>query len=239
MVQMQPGSAKSTYGSILFPAYFLALHKNKQIIATAHTASLADYFARHVRNTFVEYTYFLGIKISAESCASARIFLQEDGECFAAGVRGPITGRRADSVIIGDPVKSWAEAESQTFRDALYDWYRAELSARLKPGGRIVLIMTRWHEDDLAGRLWLAQATLQRRPCSSSFCRCQSCHRHRHRLSAFARRANRWTRLLVATNGANRAIIVHNDQTDFPAEYFALFALSLQGEGGLVRFKKT
>ena len=72
-------------------------------------------------------------------------------------VRGPITGRRADLIIIDDPIKSWAEAESQTFRDALYDWYRAELSARLKPGGRIVLIMTRWHENDLAGRLMTAE----------------------------------------------------------------------------------
>jgi predicted phage terminase large subunit-like protein len=84
--------------------------------------------------------------------------LQEGGEYFAAGVRGPITGRRADLVIIDDPIKSWAEAESQAFRDALYDWYRAELSARLKPGGRIVLIMTRWHEDDLAGRLLAGEA---------------------------------------------------------------------------------
>jgi hypothetical protein len=84
--------------------------------------------------------------------------LEGGGEYFAAGVRGPITGRRADLIIIDDPVKSWAEAESQTFRDALYDWYRAELSARLKPGGPVVLMMTRWHEDDLAGRL-LAEST--------------------------------------------------------------------------------
>ncbi len=62
-------------------------------------------------------------------------------EYFAAGVRGPITGRRADLIVIDDPVKSWAEAESQIARDALYDWYRGELTARLKPGGRIVLIM--------------------------------------------------------------------------------------------------
>ena len=161
MVQMPPGSAKSTYGSILFPAYFLGLHKDKQIIATAHTASLADYFGRHVRNTIVEYSEVLGIKIANESRASARFSLQEGGEYFAAGVRGPITGRRADLVIIDDPVKSWAEAESQTFRDSLYDWYRAELSARLKPGGRIVLIMTRWHEDDLIGRLQAAEPAWQ------------------------------------------------------------------------------
>ena len=153
MVQMPPGSAKSTYGSILFPAYFLSRHKRGQIIATAHTASLADYFGRHVRKTIAEHGERLGLTLAKESRAAPKFRLEEGGEYFAAGVRGPITGRRADLIIIDDPIKSWAEAESQAFRDALYDWYRAELSARLKPGGRLVLIMTRWHEDDLAGRL--------------------------------------------------------------------------------------
>jgi len=158
MVQMPPGSAKSTYGSILFPAYFLSRHKESQVIATAHTASLADHFGRHVRNTVIEHGERLGLNLAKESRASGRFSTQEGGEYFAAGVRGPITGRRADLVVIDDPVKSWAEAESPTFRDALYDWYRAELSARLKPGGRIVLIMTRWHEDDLAGRMLAADS---------------------------------------------------------------------------------
>ncbi|WP_284258315.1 phage terminase large subunit [Acidocella aquatica] len=157
MVQMPPGSAKSTYGSILFPAYFLSRHKKSQIIATAHTASLADYFGRHVRKTIAEHGERLGLTLAKESRASPKFALEEGGEYFAAGVRGPITGRRADLIIIDDPIKSWAEAESQTFRDALYDWYRAELSARLKPGGRLMLIMTRWHEDDLAGRLMAAE----------------------------------------------------------------------------------
>ena len=96
MVQMPPGSAKSTYGSVLFPAYFLGLHKESQIIATAHTASLADYFGRHVRSTVVEHGELLGLKLTPESRASARFSVREGGEYFAAGVRGPITGRRAD-----------------------------------------------------------------------------------------------------------------------------------------------
>jgi len=157
MVQMPPGSAKSTYGSVLFPAYFLSRHVDAQIIATAHTASLADYFGRQVRGTVQEHADLLGLKIVADSRASSKFVLSSKGEYFAAGVRGPITGRRADLILIDDPIKSWAEAESQTARDALYDWYRAELSARLKPGGRIVLIMARWHEDDLAGRLAAAE----------------------------------------------------------------------------------
>ena len=68
---------------------------------------------------------------------------------------GPITGRRADLLLIDDPVKSQAEADSGTARDHLWDWFRADLVTRLKPGGRVVLVMTRWHPDDLGGRLLL------------------------------------------------------------------------------------
>ncbi len=153
MVQMPPGSAKSTYGSVLFPAYFMAQKRRRQVIATAHTASLANYFGQRVRQAMGETGEWLGVGLAKEAKAASRFHLEGGAEYFATGVRGPITGRRADLIIIDDPVKSWAEAESQTARDALFDWYRGELSARLKPGGRVVLIMTRWHEDDLAGRM--------------------------------------------------------------------------------------
>jgi len=153
MVQMPPGSAKSTYASVLFPAYYLGTHGGGQIIAASHTASLADHFGRLVRRTVVEYGQELGIALAKDSRAAGRFSLADGGSYFAAGVRGPITGRRADLILIDDPIKSWAEADSLVHRDALHDWYRAELTARLKPNGRIVLIMTRWHEDDLAGRL--------------------------------------------------------------------------------------
>ncbi len=158
MVQMPPGSAKSTYGSVLFPAWFMARCRRMQVIAVAHTASLAGYFGQGVRRVVEENAGWLGAGIAKQSKASSRFGLDSGSEYFAAGVRGPITGRRADLILIDDPVKSWAEAESQVARDALHDWYRGELTARLKPGGRIVLIMTRWHEDDLAGRLLEAEA---------------------------------------------------------------------------------
>ena len=73
-------------------------------------------------------------------------------------MRGPITGRRADLVLIDDPVKSQAEADSAAARAHLWQWYQSDLISRLKPGGRVVLIMTRWHEDDLGGRLLAEQA---------------------------------------------------------------------------------
>ncbi len=108
MVQMPPGSAKSTYGSVLFPAYFLARQPRGQVIATAHTASLASYFGERVRGTLVEHGGWLGTALARTAKAASRFSLEGGAEYFATGVRGPITGRRADLIIIDDPVKSWA-----------------------------------------------------------------------------------------------------------------------------------
>ena len=80
-----------------------------------------------------------------------------DQKYDAAGVDTGIAGFRADLVLIDDPVRSRADADSGTLRDRHWDWYKSDLIPRLKPGAAIVLIMTRWHEDDLAGRL-LAEA---------------------------------------------------------------------------------
>ena len=70
-----------------------------------------------------------------------------------AGVGGAITGRGADLLIIDDPVKSVEDAESQTYRDRAWEWWRGVALTRLEPGGAVILVMTRWHEDDLAGRI--------------------------------------------------------------------------------------
>ena len=77
----------------------------------------------------------------------------EGGEYICVGARGAITGRRADLVIIDDPIKSQADAESGRQRDHIWEWYKSDITTRLKPGGRVVLIMTRWHPDDLGGQL--------------------------------------------------------------------------------------
>lgn len=153
MVQMPPGAAKSTYASVLFPAFWFTRHPASEVIAACHTASLAGHFGRRLRMLIAEQGDEFGLCLDPTNRAAGRFSLQGGAQYFAAGVRGPITGRRADLILIDDPVKSWAEADSRAARDALYDWYRAELLSRLKPGGRVVLVMTRWHEDDLAGRL--------------------------------------------------------------------------------------
>lgn len=156
IVTMPPGSAKSTYGSVVFPAWYLGRNPTKCVIAASHTAELAERFGRKVRNivsTIEHGRVFPECGVAADSAAAGRWDTTQKGEYFAAGVGGSVTGRRADLAIIDDPVKSREEADSPTIREKQWAWWRDDLTTRLKPGAAVVLIMTRWHEDDLAGRL--------------------------------------------------------------------------------------
>jgi hypothetical protein len=153
MVLMPPGSAKSTYVSVLFPAWYLGRHPRSALIMTCHTDSLASHFGRRTRALVQEYGDTLNYRLAVDERAANRWRTSLGGEYFGTGVRGPIAGRRADLAIIDDPVKSWAEADSPMCREHAWEWYRTDLLARLKPGGRIVLVMTRWHQDDLGGRI--------------------------------------------------------------------------------------
>ncbi len=150
---MPPGAAKSTYASILYAPWHLAQNPSANIIAASHTAELAEKWGRRVRNLIAEHSAVLGVGLAPDSQAAGRWETDHGGEYFAAGVGGAIAGRRADLVVIDDPIRSREDADSETVRDKIWDWYKSDLYTRLKPGGRIVLIQTRWHEDDLAGRL--------------------------------------------------------------------------------------
>ncbi len=153
LVVMPPGSAKSTYCSVLLPGWWLHRHRGHSIIAACHTESLVRSFGRRARMLVQEHAETLGVALARDERAAGNWSLQDGGSYFGAGVRGPIVGRRADLVLIDDPVKGHLEADSAGARESLWQWYQSDLVPRLKPGGRIVLVMTRWHEDDLGGRL--------------------------------------------------------------------------------------
>lgn len=155
MVCMPPGSAKSTYTSVEFPPWFLGRNPALNIIAASHTQELAERFGRRVRNIVGsdEFRAVYGFGLSADSTAAGRWDTEKGGEYYAAGVGGSITGRRADLVIIDDPVKSREDADSERSREKAWDWYVNDLLTRLKPGARQIVVMTRWHEDDLGGRI--------------------------------------------------------------------------------------
>lgn len=161
MIFCPPGAAKSTYASILFPPWFLGRNPERSIIGASHSGELAERFGRHVRNLVgsTDFRRVFGFGLSGDSAAAGRWETERGGEYYAVGVDASVTGRRADLGIIDDPVKGRAEADSQTIRDRTWDWYRSDFWPRLKPGGRIVFIATRWHEDDLAGRLLAEQSS--------------------------------------------------------------------------------
>ncbi len=153
MILLPPGSGKSTYASVLFPAWWFVVYPRSSVIAASHTADLALHFGRQIRGLIAEQQAVLGYQLASDSRSAGRWRTNRGGEYFATGVRGPLAGRRADLVIVDDPIKSHSEADSKWHRDRLWDWYRTDLITRLKPRARLALIMTRWHEDDLAGRL--------------------------------------------------------------------------------------
>jgi predicted phage terminase large subunit-like protein len=153
MVLMPPGSAKSTYASILFPAWYFNRHPTDSVIAASHTAELAERFGRKVRNTIQEHTATLGIEVSGDNASAGQWSITGGGEYFATGVRGPIAGHRADLALLDDPIKSREDADSETTSERNWEWWRSDLLPRLKPDGRVVLIMTRWAEHDLGGRV--------------------------------------------------------------------------------------
>lgn len=155
MLFLPPGSAKSTYASVLFPPWLMGRNPQEAIIAVSHTAELAERFGRRVRNIVgsPDFRNLFGFGLSSDSQAAGRWDNERGGEYYAVGLGGSVTGRRADLALIDDPVASREKADSDTEREKAWQWYVNDLLTRLKPGARQILVMTRWHEDDLGGRI--------------------------------------------------------------------------------------
>lgn len=153
---LPPGSAKSTYGSFLFPTYFLGHYPRATIIFASHTAGFAERFGRRCRNTINDAVYqsvFPDTRVASDSAAAGQWSTTAGGEYTAIGAGGRVQGRRADLLIIDDPIGSREDADSQLIREQLWQWYKFDLFPRLKPGARVLVIQTRYHMEDLAGRL--------------------------------------------------------------------------------------
>lgn len=151
MLNLPPGSAKSTYASVLFPPWLLARRKDLQIIGASNTAQMAETFSRRVMGMVRDNMPILGYSLTRE--AAEQWETTNGGRYRAAGIGGAIAGTRADCVMIDDPTRSRADAESETVRESQWNWFTGDLRTRLKPDASIVVIMTRWHPDDLGGRL--------------------------------------------------------------------------------------
>lgn len=156
MIAMPPRHGKSQLASRLFPAWCMGRNPRTQIIAASYNSDLAQDFGRDVRNIVGSEEFnqvFPGVSLSVDSKAANRMNTNKGGTYIAAGVGTAVTGRGARIAIIDDPFKDRAEADSERTRDTVWAWYQSTLYTRLMPGGAIVVVNTRWHEDDLSGRL--------------------------------------------------------------------------------------
>lgn len=155
IIKLPPRHGKSEETSKYFPAWFLGNYPDKRIILTSYEADFAASWGWKARNILQEHGQeYFGIAVSSDSSARNRWDIENhDGGMMTAGVGGPITGKGAHILIIDDPLKNAEEANSKTIRDKIHEWFKSTAYTRLEPGGAIILIMTRWHEDDLAGRL--------------------------------------------------------------------------------------
>ena len=148
-----PGSAKSTYVSVLLPSHYLTGHPDHAILAATHSVEFAERWGRRVRNDIALDSLTLGIDLQPDNQAATRWSLKSGGEYYGVGAGTGIAGFRADLGIGDDFFGSREDAWSETVRRKRWDWYLDDFSQRLKPNAKRILMATRWHEADVSGRV--------------------------------------------------------------------------------------
>jgi len=159
IINMPPRHTKSEFASYLLPAWYLGRFPNRKIIQCSNTAELAVGFGRKVRNLVGSESYakiFPNVSLRSDSKAAGRWATNANGDYFAIGVGGTVTGKGADLLIIDDPHSeqeaALASSDPSVF-DKVYEWYTSGPRQRLQPGGSIVVVMTRWSKRDLTGKI--------------------------------------------------------------------------------------
>lgn len=150
-----PGSAKSTYGSVVAPTYAMGRWPGYRIILGSYGDELARKHGRKARQ-ICRSARFQGIfetSIPSDRGAANEWALANGSEYMSAGILGGVTGNRANGIVIDDPIKGRQEADSETIRARVKEEFQDSFRTRLLPNGWIVIIQTRWHEDDLAGSI--------------------------------------------------------------------------------------
>jgi len=158
MLFMPPRHGKSELASKSLPAWALGHHPHFEIIASSYAVSLPLGFSRKVRGLLRDAEYqqiFPNARVDNDNQSAEGWMTTKEGGYVPAGVGGGITGKGAHMLLIDDPVKDDEEADSATQRDKVWDWYGSTAKTRLAPGGGVLVIQTRWHDDDLAGRMLL------------------------------------------------------------------------------------
>jgi len=153
IVSLPPGHGKSELISHWLPIWFLHEWPDKRIGFATYEASFAAYWGGLVRDTIEETSEELKLELRHDTTAKNEWRLKSGGGMFATGVGGPMTGRRFSLLVCDDPIKNIAEAESATYRENIWRWWRTVARTRLFQDSSMILVMTRWHHADLIGRL--------------------------------------------------------------------------------------
>lgn len=155
IIMLPPRHGKSTLASVLFPSWYLGRHPDKEVITVSYSSDLSTDFGEKTRDTLRSptYNYIFDTKIKQDSDSKQKWKTQNGGSYTSVGLGGPITGRGADLLIIDDPIKNSEEALSEVYREKVWNYYTSTLYTRLEKDAAVILILTRWHQDDLAGRL--------------------------------------------------------------------------------------
>lgn len=164
MVFVPPRHGKSELSSIGFPAWYLGRNPDKEIITVSYSAELAQDFGGKTRALVSgeAYPYIFPVTLKEDEQAKAKWRTNKGGSYTSVGVGGAITGRGANILLFDDPIKNREEAESEVYREKVWQFFTSTAFTRLEPRGVVVVILTRWHVDDLAGRI-LQNAELSKR----------------------------------------------------------------------------
>lgn len=155
MLFLPPGSAKSTYATVVAPTWAMGRKPGFKVIGVSYGSDLAKKFGRRMRSVVKQtgFNLLFNTALSAESSAADEWALENGSEFMGGGILSGITGNRADFVPIDDPIKGRQEADSEVTRKRTIEAYQDDILTRLKPGGSVMITQTRWHEADLAGSI--------------------------------------------------------------------------------------
>lgn len=161
MVFMPPQEGKSRRVSCWYPLWRLAQDPTQRIAIVSYNAEKAERWGRWLRRRIIDHPE-LGIELAGDSRSVSRMETTAGGAIICVGLGGGITGEAADLLIIDDPIEGRADAESPTYRKRAWGWWESDGATRLSGRGHVVVMMTRWHDDDLAGRLLREEAGVWR-----------------------------------------------------------------------------
>ena len=155
IVMMPPRSGKSEECTVNFPAWYLGKNPDKEIITVSYSADLALDFGTKTRNLVNSSAYqsIFNLELRADEKSKAKWKTKEGGSYTSVGMGGAMTGRGANIALIDDPLKNREDADSKVIREKQWSWFISTLFTRLEPNGKVILVLTRWHLDDLAGKI--------------------------------------------------------------------------------------